>query len=160
MSRKSTIIKIIVIIFILIASTHVIDAYGATNRNDEKDIIKVLSKTIESTINTAEKLEKEYNEQQAKIEEQRWKTYENIRLTEYCPYCNSPSGSYQSASGVYLEQGHIACSWLDIGTRVIIDDIEYTVVDICGTDAVDIFVDSSYCNCTLNKYTTIKVYEQ
>lgn len=78
---------------------------------------------------------------------------ETVRVTEYCPSCNCPPG-HGSASGKYLEEGDCACGWLPMGTVVIIDGEEYTVVDVCGTDAIDIFVndDSGECRCERNEY--------
>lgn len=73
------------------------------------------------------------------------------RITEYCPACNEPYG-YASASGVTLEPGHCACSWLPIGTVLYIEGERYEVVDICGTDAIDIFIDTDTCECDLNEY--------
>lgn len=77
----------------------------------------------------------------------------SVRVTEYCPTCNSPSG-HGSASGVFLAEGHCACGWLPMGSIVIIDGEEYEVVDVCGTDAIDIFVDddSGVCHCDRNEY--------
>lgn len=82
------------------------------------------------------------------------------RITTYCPACNEPAG-HGSASGVYLTAGHCACSWLPIGTHVAIDGEVFTVVDVCGTDAIDIFIDddSGVCHCYLNEYRTVYIYE-
>lgn len=81
------------------------------------------------------------------------------RVTEYCPACNSPAG-YGSASGATLTTGHVACGWLPIGTEIEIDGEMYTVVDVCGTDAVDVFVDdgTGVCHCNRNEYEEIRVY--
>lgn len=77
---------------------------------------------------------------------------QTVRVTEYCPACNCPNG-HGSASGVYLTEGHCACGWLPMGSIVIIDGVEYEVVDVCGTDAVDLFVDddSGVCRCDRNE---------
>ena len=85
-------------------------------------------------------------------------TYVNIgecRITEYCPTCNG--GNYESASGKRLEYGDCACSWLPMGTVINIEGEEFTVVDICGTDAIDIFVDTDTCQCNLNEYRNVSI---
>ena len=78
------------------------------------------------------------------------------RITEYCPQCNDGSG-HESSSGVYLEYGHAACNWLPIGTIVNIEGDEFVVVDTCGTDAIDIFVDTDECHCNLNEYKRVAI---
>ena len=50
-------------------------------------------------------------------EESHWENIGYVRCTEYCPSCNSPSG-HRSSSGAYLTDGHVACSWLKLGTRI------------------------------------------
>lgn len=77
-----------------------------------------------------------------------WESLGECWITYYCPSCNDPRGSYQSSSGVTLYDGCVACSWLPIGTKIRIDGQEYTVMDRCGTDAIDIFVDSGSCCCS------------
>lgn len=83
------------------------------------------------------------------------------RVTEYCPACNSPAG-HGSASGAYLTTGHCACGWLPIGTVIEIDGERYEVMDVCGTDAVDIFRndDSGVCHCERNEYEEVTIYEK
>lgn len=78
---------------------------------------------------------------------------ETVRVTEYCPACNCPAG-HGSASGKYLTDGDCACGWLPMGTEIDIDGVTYTVVDVCGTDAIDLFVDedTGYCVCSRNEY--------
>lgn len=78
---------------------------------------------------------------------------ETVWVTEYCPACNSPAG-HGSATGKYLTDGDCACGWLPMGSVVVIDGKEYTVVDVCGTDAIDIFVDddSGVCVCDRSEY--------
>ena len=90
-----------------------------------------------------------------------WKSIGKCRITTYCPYCNEPEG-YGSASGVYLQNGHAACSWLPIGTVISIDGDIYTIVDICGTDAIDIFVDSKdgVCHCNTMEYKEVSVRKE
>ncbi|MEA4922204.1 MAG: hypothetical protein VB031_02415 [Eubacteriaceae bacterium] len=90
-----------------------------------------------------------------KCEEEKWDETE-ARITEYCPSCNDPAG-YQSSSGKYLEDGDCACSWLPEGTQVNINGNVYTVVDTCGTDAIDIFRDTDICQCDANYYTIVKI---
>ena len=78
---------------------------------------------------------------------------ETVWVTEYCPACNSPAG-HASATGKWLEDGDCACGWLPMGTEVTIDGKTYTVVDVCGTDAIDLFVDddSGTCVCDRSEY--------
>ena len=86
--------------------------------------------------------------------------YEDLgycRITTYCPSCNDGAG-HESSSGIYLEAGrHVACRWLPNGTVINIEGDEYTVVDTCGTDAIDIFVDTDYCHCSLNEYKRVYI---
>lgn len=88
-----------------------------------------------------------------------WKSIGDCRITEYCPCCNDPAG-YESSSGKTLENGDAACSWLPIGTRIRVYGREYTIVDICGTDAIDLFIDSDECWCNRNEYQTVKIKEE
>lgn len=75
-----------------------------------------------------------------------------VRITEYCPACNEPYG-YGSASGKTLAPGDAACGWLPLGAEIWIDGEPFTIVDTCGTDAIDIFKDTpDGCLCTLNEY--------
>ena len=85
---------------------------------------------------------------------------QTVRVTEYCPACNCPAG-HGSATGKYLEEGDCACGWLPMGSTVTIDDVTYTVVDVCGTDAIDIFVDdgSGVCHCNRNEYVEAVINE-
>ena len=92
-------------------------------------------------------------------EEGQWVSLGDCRVTEYCPSCNSPAG-HGSASGVYLQEGHVACGWLPLGTRIRIDGVEYEVVDVCGTDAIDIFVDTEYCQCSRNSYSPVEQWKE
>ena len=87
-----------------------------------------------------------------------WRTVE-ARITEYCPCCNDPEG-YQNSTGKRLEEGDIACRWLDIGTKVQIFGRVYTVADTCGTDAIDIFRDTSECHCDFNTWANVKIKEE
>lgn len=82
------------------------------------------------------------------------------RITTYCPACNEPQG-YGSASGKVLAPGDCACNWLPLGTVISIDGEVFTVVDICGTDAIDLFIDdgSGECHCNVNKYVEVIIYE-
>lgn len=82
------------------------------------------------------------------------------RITTYCPACNEPAG-YGSASGKTLAPGDCACNWLPLGTVISIDGETFTVVDICGTDAIDLFIDdgSGVCHCNINRYEEVVVYE-
>lgn len=89
-----------------------------------------------------------------------WEQLGKCRITCYCPSCNDGSG-HESASGKYLEYGDCACSWLPVGTIVSIEGEEFEVVDICGTDAIDIFIDDSDgCNCNLNEWRYVSVKKE
>lgn len=83
------------------------------------------------------------------------------RITTYCPACNEPQG-HGSASGKYLETGDAACGWLPIGSVICIEGEEFTIVDVCGTDAIDIFVDddSGICHCDLNEYRNVTLRKE
>jgi hypothetical protein len=91
-----------------------------------------------------------------KTQEPRWESIGACRVTEYCPVCNDPAG-YESSSGKELATGDAACSWLPIGTEIRIGDREYTIVDTCGTDAIDLFIDSDECWCDRNEYVDVKI---
>ena len=86
-----------------------------------------------------------------------WKSLGECRITSYCPYCNDGEG-HESSSGKSLEYGDAACNWLPIGTKISIGGDIFTVVDICGTDAIDIFIDhdDEFCGCNLNEYQEVK----
>ena len=90
-----------------------------------------------------------------------WKDVGECRITSYCPYCNDGSG-YESSSGVELKYGHAACNWLPIGTKISIEGEIFTIVDTCGTDAIDIFIDhdDGWCGCRLNEYRKVAVNEK
>lgn len=87
-------------------------------------------------------------------------TYDCIgtyRTTTFCRYCNSPAGT-QSASGVPLEDGHVAMNGVALGTEIYIDGRKYEVTDRCGIDGtVDIYCDqyNGYCTCNTLKYKKI-----
>lgn len=87
-----------------------------------------------------------------------WKNIGKCRITCYCPYCNDGSG-YESSTGKQLKYGYVACSWLDPGTKISIEGDIFEVADICGTEAIDIFIDHNegYCNCNLNEYKNVSV---
>ena len=85
-----------------------------------------------------------------------WKDLGECRITTYCCACNDGSG-HESSSGKYLEYGDCACSWLPIGTEISIEGELFTVVDICGTDAIDIFIDTDECHCNLNEYKAVRI---
>ena len=48
---------------------------------------------------------------------------------------------------------------LPIGTKVSIEGDIFTVVDTCGTDAIDIFIDhdDGWCGCNLNEYRKVSI---
>lgn len=78
------------------------------------------------------------------------------RITTYCPSCNDGTG-HESSSGTYLEYGHAACRWLPIGTVIDIEGERFEVVDICGTDAIDLYVETNECRCNLNEYRRVSI---
>lgn len=87
--------------------------------------------------------------------------YEDLgqcRVTCYCPECNDGTG-HESSSGAYLKTGHAACRWLPIGTIIDIEGDEFEIVDTCGTDAIDIFIDddSGVCRCNLNEFKRVTI---
>lgn len=88
----------------------------------------------------------------------RWVSLGDCRITTYCPCCNDPAG-YQSSSGKQLEEGMVACSWLENGTKLRIKGKVYTVMDYCGTDAIDIFIDTDICYCNTNCYVEVEIWK-
>lgn len=80
------------------------------------------------------------------------------RITEYCATCNDGAG-HESASGKYLEYGDAACNWLPFGTVIDIEGDEFVIVDTCGTDAIDLYVEDGVngCNCSLNEYKRVAI---
>ena len=108
-----------------------------------------------------EQLKKEREkEQKMKEYENHWETIGEQRITTYCPCCNDPVGSYQSSSGATLQEGYVACNWLDVGTKIRINGAEYIVMDTCGTEAIDIFVDTSCCMCNDDYYTNVEIWRE
>lgn len=87
-----------------------------------------------------------------------WSPVMECRITTYCPVCNDGSG-HESSSGTYLKTGHAACRWLPNGTIISIEGEEFEIVDTCGTEAIDIFVDddSGICQCNLNEYRKVTI---
>lgn len=95
-----------------------------------------------------------------KKKKSKWRYIGDCRVTSYCPYCNDGSG-HESSSGRYLSYGHVACNWLPIGTKISIEGDIFVVADICGTEAIDIYLDHSegYCYCNLNEYRKVSIWE-
>lgn len=87
-----------------------------------------------------------------------WRSLGECRITSYCPICNDGSG-HESSSGTRLQYGHAACNWLPIGTKISVEGEIFTIVDTCGTDAIDIFIDHNdgYCGCNLNEYRKVAI---
>ena len=85
-----------------------------------------------------------------------WQYIGEHRVTCYCQYCIEPAG-FGSASGKELAYGDAACAWLPIGTEIAIEGEIFTVVDRCGTDAIDLFIPSTSgrCECNYNEYKHI-----
>lgn len=90
-----------------------------------------------------------------------WESLGSCRVTTYCTACNSPAG-HASATGTYLEYGHVACSWLPMYSHILIDGEEFVVVDVCGTEAIDIFLDGpiDQCICDRNYYTEVYIWKE
>lgn len=95
-----------------------------------------------------------------KKEQQQWESIGDCRITTYCPACNDPAGTYQSSSGATLYEGVVACNWLSNGTKIKIEGWGvYTVMDTCGTDAIDVFVDTDGCYCNTNCYAKVYIWK-
>lgn len=122
------------------------------------DDIKETKKCIQRAKKEKERLKRIKRAKMKRLrEERKWKSIGECRITEYCPSCNDPAGSYQSSSGTYLYEGCVACNWLSNGTKIRINGCEYVVVDTCGTDAIDIFRDTSCCCCDGNYYAEVEI---
>lgn len=91
-------------------------------------------------------------------EKDKWEPVGKCRITCYCPICNDGEG-YESASGKELRYGYAACSWLPIGTKISVEGEIFEIVDVCGTDAIDLFIDTDepVCHCNLNEYRYVSV---
>lgn len=90
-----------------------------------------------------------------------WCPVIECRITSYCPTCNDGTG-HESSSGAYLRTGHAACRWLPVGTIISIEGEEFEIVDTCGTDAIDVFIDdnSGECRCNLNEYRKVAIKKE
>lgn len=110
--------------------------------------------TAEAETTYLVKIEKPKKESQVK-----WRSIGKCRITEYCPCCNDPAG-YQSSSGKRLEEGDAACSWLENGTQIRVRGRVYTIVDTCGTEAIDLFVDTDECWCDRNECQEVEIREE
>ena len=106
-----------------------------------------------------EQKEKKRKELQRKKRSPKWISLGDCRITTYCSSCNDPAG-YQTSSGKRLREGYVACRWLSNGTRLKINGQEYVVMDYCGTEAIDIFVDTPYCQCNQNYYTEVYIWQK
>lgn len=93
----------------------------------------------------------------AKRKRRRWASIGRKRITYYCPSCNSPRGTHRSAMGVRLREGHVAFNGARLGSKIKIGKRIYTVVDRCGTNAVDIFKDTMDCHCHSSSYENVQV---
>jgi len=123
------------------------------------DSVKETKKCIQRQAEEKARLKKLEQKRRAKMKrEAHWKPLGECRITEYCPDCNDPPGTHLSSSGAYLYEGCVACSWLENGTRLRIDGCEYVVMDTCGTEAIDIFRDTSYCCCNRNYYAEVEIW--
>ena len=84
-----------------------------------------------------------------------------VRVTYYCPSCNSPRGSHKSASGARLREGYVAYNGAPLGSTIELDGKKYKVVDRCGIpNTVDIFKDTSSCHCSGVRYATVYIYKK
>ena len=83
----------------------------------------------------------------------------NQRITTYCPSCNDGAG-YECTAMKKLEYGDCACGWLPNGTKLSIEGEIFTVNDTCGTDAIDLFVDSDKCYCNTNEYRKVVIINE
>lgn len=89
-------------------------------------------------------------------------TYTDIgyqRITTYCPVCNDGQG-YECTAQKRLESGDCACRWLPNGTKISIEGEIKTVNDTCGTEAIDVFIDTDECNCNLNEYRKVVIINE
>ena len=93
----------------------------------------------------------------AKRKQRRWTSIGRKRITYYCPSCNSPRGTHRSAMGVRLREGYVAFNGARLGSKIKIGKRIYTVVDRCGTNAVDIFKDTVDCHCHSSSYQNVQV---
>lgn len=93
----------------------------------------------------------------AKRKRRGWTSIGRKRITYYCPSCNSPRGTHRSAMGVRLREGHVAFNGARLGAKIKIGKKIYTVVDRCGTNAVDIFKDTMDCHCHSSSYENVQV---
>lgn len=150
-----TVVCVIILVCCLIAVAVESKAKAETINSApiEAGVVKVMQ-TAEQEIAKAEQTPEKTTAKAEKAE--RWESLGECRITEYCPSCNDGAG-HESASGVYLEEGHAACSWLPMGTVIRVGGMEYEVVDICGTDAIDLFRDTVGCYCNVNKYRKVEV---
>ena len=93
--------------------------------------------------------------------ESNWINGGEYRITCYCEYCNEPQG-YQSASGKYLEYGHVAMNDVPFGTKIAIDGEIFVVTDRVGVpNTIDIFLpaNSDYCTCDFLDYKDVYIHE-
>ena len=89
-----------------------------------------------------------------------WEYIGKQLITCYCPVCNDGQG-HESSSGRELRYGYAACSWLPEGTKISIEGEIFEIVDICGTGAIDIFIDTddTVCRCNLKEYRRVSIYK-
>ena len=87
-----------------------------------------------------------------------WKPLGKCRITTYCHVCNDGHG-YESTSGKRLKYGLAACRWLENGTIISVEGELFEIADTCGTDAIDLFVDTDGepCRCNVNEYRMVSV---
>ena len=154
---------LLVLIGLLISLIISVDIVKAKVNEEAIHNVKNFEKNMTAAVDTGEDFSNEMKEVETEVsefeDESHWTSLGSCRITTYCAGCNDPAGSYQSSSGAVLYEGCVACNWLPIGTRLRIDGCEYVVMDTCGTDAIDIFVDTGYCMCNANYYTEVYVYE-
>lgn len=132
-------------------------------REYQNDVKPVMVGRIDDMKETEKCIQRKTKEEERKRKLERskskWESLGDCRITYYCPCCNDPTG-YGSSSGETLQEGYVACSWLSNGTKIKINGTEYTVMDCCGTEAIDIFVDTDACYCNDNYYTEVKILRE
>lgn len=161
-NRQKMLIALAIVLMLQILSTLTVLASAFTandvsNKNQNAETENDLLMFNESIKHTKKETRKTVSKQ-AKPKAH-WESLGYCRITEYCPQCNDPVGTYQSSSGATLCDGYVACNWLSNGTKIKIDGVEYVVMDTCGTDAIDIFNDTEVCQCARNEYQEVQIWK-
>ena len=141
--------KRLVLLFLFVCISFSSSVYA-----DKESVLINAFNEIKGTLIEAQKCKKMMEKEQR---QEGWRSLGDCRITNYCPVCNDPEYSYESLSGKELKNGHAACNWLDVGTVIKVNGREYEIVDTCGTEAIDLFVDSYECWCDDNYYGKVKI---